>query len=417
MNELKINIVIFFVLILTTLATSIFILNYCDIFYDLGMVAKERFLQNQLLAFFTPPFLFWVSAYLCRKYAINASGSNLSHVKSVLYLLKKNPNSFEKISPFLSLRIVVVNSISSLIATFGGGALGREGPSVQMSSSIFVVVANKLRRFFPQINLETWIFAGSGVGVAIAFNAPAAGFFYVIERLFRYKSKNFRQNLNWTFATMLVLTLILLQMPPLFQIAAVKYEGAEIFLAVLAAITCGIVAYFFMKISNYFYLKIVNIKSNKWHLFPIIAGFAVSGISLYGGIYSFGGGMHTLADVLASNEIILSYKEVFGRVLNTILTFVAGCAGGLVAPSVAIGSGIGSIFATIFATANIKFFILSGMAAFLGSVIAMPISAAILVIEMTNQSIIMLPIILLFSLISFLTTKAFEKIKFNGKFF
>ncbi|MBM3580052.1 MAG: hypothetical protein FJX34_04705, partial [Alphaproteobacteria bacterium] len=147
-------------LLITSLLVTLFLLFYCQAFYDFGIDAKNRILHSSLYAFFTTPLLFWASAYLCRRFAPAACGSNMDNIKS-----EKN----------LNLRTVFVCAVSSLIATFAGGSLGREGPSAQMSASIFYTISKKI----------SWIYIGTGVGLAVAFNAPIAGFICVCEKLWQ----------------------------------------------------------------------------------------------------------------------------------------------------------------------------------------------------------------------------------------
>jgi CIC family chloride channel protein len=405
------KIVAFFCLALTGVIVSIFIINYCDLFYDIGIIAKDRLIENPLLAFFTTPLMFWISAFICRKFAQNAAGSSMDHIKSALIILEKNPNSFKKISTFLNLRIVIVNCISSLISTYGGGALGSEAPAVHMSVSIFAVIANKLKSIIPAITLEAWIYAGSASALAIAFNAPIAGFIYVVERLLIAKSRhNFISNVCWSAAAFFVVIVILRKTDPLFAIYPLNFElSFQLVMVALVAMICGMMAFLLKKIAILFYKKFAQIKSNLWHLVPIMTGFGVSIISIYAGVYSFSGSIKTAQDILSSLEPAIGNKEVFGRLANTVLTFASGSAGGLVAPAVAIGANIGFAVSLVADTLNAKIFILGGMAAFLSPILSVPFAAAMVILETTNQSLMAFPFLIFSSLISFVVSKLTDK--------
>lgn len=371
---------------LATIAVGLLVIFYCDVFYDLDLLAKVRLLENPWSVFFVTPALFWVSSYLCRKFARNAAGFSLEHIKSALQELKKDPKHPQKISPFLSFRIALVSILSSLISSFGGGALGREGPSFHIAASIFAGLANKLKNKIPQIDLQNWIFVGSAVGLAAAFNAPLAGLVYVIEKVSKNKYYHFGSNIILALVAMIIFMICLQQPEPLFKVADLNFAiDGQIMLTIFIAAICGLLAFLFKKISNYFYDKFVNIKSKYWHLIPILAGLAVAFISSYCGIYSFSGGIKTASDVLVSSEILLSYKEVIGRILNTIITFASGCAGGLVAPAITIGAGIASIISSFFIGVESKILILIGMSSFLAVIIGEPFTAAIIIYESTNQ--------------------------------
>jgi CIC family chloride channel protein len=401
----------FFCLAFTGTIVSIFILNYCDLFYDLGIIAKDRLIENPLLAFFITPVMFWISAFTCRRFAQNAAGSTLDHVKSALITLEKDPNSFEKISTFLNLKIVIVNCISSLVSTYGGGALGCEAPAVHMSVSIFAVIASKLKSIIPAITLEAWIYAGSASGLAIAFNAPIAAFIYIVEKLIIAKSRrNFISNICWSAAALFVAIVILHKTDPLFATYPIDFEiSFQLVMVALLAMICGMTAFLLKKIAILAYAKFAKIEGNLWHLIPIIMGFGVSIVSLYAGIYSFSGGIKIAQDILSNVEPAIGTKEVFGRLANTILTFASGSAGGLVAPAVAIGANIGSAVALVANTLSTKIFILGGMAAFLSPILSVPFAAAMVILETTDQSLMAFPFLIFSSLISYVVEKLTDK--------
>ncbi len=405
-------------IVLTTAFVSALVLKYGDVFFDLEIAAQTRLLEDPKLVFIITPIFFWLSAYICRKFARSSSGNTANHIDASLLRLKKNPESLGKLSSKLNSRSVIVNIISSLLATFGGGALGREAPSVYMSASIFAVVAQKLKNFLPKINFESWIFAGSAVGFAIAFHAPIAGFIYVVEKLFLAKTKNFLNDIFWTVIVLFVVIFVLHQAEPIFFVYNLQFWfGYEVFIIAMLAVLCGVLALSFKHISILLYGKIDSIKSKSWHLVPILAGVIVASVSFYGGVYSFSGGIQTARDALSGDGIVLSYSEVIARVINTGVTFISGCAGGLVAPAIGIGAGIGSIFSSLLTTADPRIFILSGMAAFLSPVLGMPFATAMVILETSDQPILAFPFLFFAAAISFfagkIITKSIFKVRFN----
>jgi H+/Cl- antiporter ClcA len=378
---------------LIVIVSALFISDYCWLFDDFSMMAKKRLLEHPLLTFFVTPFIFWISAYLCRRYSPTASGL---HLPTALKQLEKNPDDFSKVSPFLNLRFVLVKTASSLLANFGGGALGREGPGVHISAGLFAILSQRYKKFLPKISLESWVLSGAAVGLATVFNAPFAAVMFVVERLSVEAWKNFKQKISATLFAILIFEIFFHKSSPVFIFRSVEFKvGGEIILLFFVAKFCGILAFFFKFITQNLYKKILNIESNWWHAVPLISGFLVALISFYCGIYSFGGGIETIKQTLASPEPFLSYTELFGRILNTILTFISGCAGGLIAPAMAIGVGIGSVVANMFSGFDIGIFLLVGMAAFLGAILEKPVTAAFIVLEVTNQNFKNLPVLII----------------------
>ncbi len=388
---------------------TFFLLFYCQTFYDFGNLAKERILISPLYAFFTTPILFWDSAYLCRRFSLGASGSNMENLELAIHEINKGDS--KKASFFLGFKTIAICAISSLVSTFGGGSLGREGPSVQMSAGIFFTFANKLKKFLPKISLENWIYVGAGTGLAIAFGTPFAGLICVCEKTFKIGSKKILSNFLWTVPAILTFILITPKTPSIFWAEPTDfiYSIKEIALIALLAMLCGVISILFKKTNSYFYRKFIAIKSRRWHLVPILTGLAVSIISAYFGVYSIGGGIKTVNDILANAEVFSSFSEVIARIVTTILTFISGSAGGVVAPSIAIGSGIGSIASQILTGFDPKIFIFGGMAAFLSATIGMPITAAMIIFETTSQPFFTFPLLLSSSIIAFSCTKIFIK--------
>ncbi len=394
--------------------TTIFTQKYCNLFDDFGMMAKQRLLDNPLITFAVTPIFFWVSAYLCRFYSPKASGNHLPHA---LNELKKDPNDFDKVATFLNIRLVMVKAVSSLISSFSGGALGKEGPSVHMSAGIFASLAEKYKRFLPEISLSTWVSAGTAAGLAIAFNAPIAGIVFVVEKLSKARFKNAKNHVAWTLIVVSIVTIIFHKPDPIFNFHSLIFHiSTESSPLILVALTCGLLAFFFQTANNYFYFKFSEIRSSWWHLVPISAGIIVSYLNFYCGIYSFSGGINTSQEALSSAHALLSYKEVLGRILNTIITFASGSAGGLIAPSMAIGTGIGSIASNFAPNIDLGVFLLIGMTSFLAAVLGEPVTAAIVIYEATGQDVGNIPFLMAAAIIASTTFKGIGKIKLKGNF-
>jgi H+/Cl- antiporter ClcA len=88
----------------------------------------------------------------------------------------------------LSVRAAVVKILSSCLAIAGGGAIGREGPTLQISGAIFRAVQVRLPGFWPRVPMSSMVLAGGAAGLAAAFNTPLGGIVYVIEELVDHES-------------------------------------------------------------------------------------------------------------------------------------------------------------------------------------------------------------------------------------
>jgi CIC family chloride channel protein len=113
------------------------------------------------------------AVYLVRRFAPEASGSGIPHVKAVLHGL----------SAMAWQRVLAVKFLGGLTGIGAGLALGREGPTIQMGAAVGQMVSG----WFSCTPRErrTLIAAGAGAGLAAAFNAPLAGLVFVLEEVQR----------------------------------------------------------------------------------------------------------------------------------------------------------------------------------------------------------------------------------------
>ncbi|MEM1427444.1 MAG: chloride channel protein, partial [Cyanobacteria bacterium P01_H01_bin.130] len=114
-----------------------------------------------------------VAGWLVHRFAPEAGGSGIPHVKAVLALVR---------SP-LGGRLAVVKFLSNALSLGSGLPLGRQGPTVQVGAA----VAAQLCRWLPTSPeyRRQMIAAGAGAGLAAGFNAPLAGVLFVVEELLR----------------------------------------------------------------------------------------------------------------------------------------------------------------------------------------------------------------------------------------
>ena len=85
--------------------------------------------------FIITPACFLVAWWIVVKYSPYSRGSGIPQVSAAIELT--NPKHSYKVNVLLGLRVVFIKILSSLIMIFGGGAIGREGPTIQISASIF----------------------------------------------------------------------------------------------------------------------------------------------------------------------------------------------------------------------------------------------------------------------------------------
>ncbi|GDX35769.1 voltage-gated chloride channel protein [Alphaproteobacteria bacterium] len=381
-----------------------FIHLFCEIFYELGNMAKILISDYKIFSFLVLPILLWMSTLCCRIFAKNASGSNLDHITQAIYILKKNPENFININQLLGIRIAFVAIISSLIATFAGGSLGREGISIFIAVSFFVNIGYLFRNYLIKIALETWIYLGYAVGFAIAFLSPISAMVYICEKLIKNKSKNYLLTIFICFSSLLMIAIGIKNFPAVYQVHNInsRISFSQFISLVYLVIFCAIAVYLFRLLLNYFFKKINSIVGIKWHLIVLTLALILIIIAEIVGIYVIGGGIKTVNQAFAAENQFIYPQDFIARYVTTIITFVIGCAGGTVAPSIAMGAGLSSSFSGFFSV-DLQFLMLIGMIGFLSPLLATPVTTAFVIIESTRQEYSLLIIFLPLSLIAFLS--------------
>lgn len=385
-NYLKITYTVLY-LFISIILISVIIKIYCEVFYDLGNMAKDRIINSPILAFLITPLLFWIASFVYKKLAYNIYGTGLDNITLALTKLQKSPNNYRNVTNFIGLKIVFVTIVSSLISTYSGGSLGREAPSIFIATGIILSGAFYLRKYLIDLSLESWIYAGYALGISIAFNAPIAGLFYLTEKLIKNNAQNFYKSLTLGIVAIILVYFITYESCPIYFIAGFNnLLLKQIWHYFLLALICAIMAILLIRLTKYFYTKFIVVNGFKWHLIPLFFGILVAAIGYFCGIFSIGGGIRSVNESLLSPQIIYGYKEMFGRYFSTIFTHIAGNAGGLVAPSIALGNVAGGIYASLFDIVNTKTLMIVGMVAFLTPVLNVPITPAVVIIESTRIS-------------------------------
>ena len=134
------------------------------------------------------PAAFVAATWVCRSLEPHAGGSGIPQVLHAVHLsAEAAAQSRDKPSDvargMLSIRTALVKLVSCTIGFIGGASIGGEGPTVQISASIFSTIGHRLRRTFPNLDLQSYLVAGAGAGIAAAFNAPLGGVTFALEEV------------------------------------------------------------------------------------------------------------------------------------------------------------------------------------------------------------------------------------------
>lgn len=359
---------------------------YTYLFNSAEKLSFYLFDLNKYLIFVITPVSFLLSWWLTRKYAPFAAGSGIPQVMTSVELKTAHSGMMSKL---LGFKVIVVKIVSSCIKVIGGGILGREGPTIQISASIFYLVHKYLPKWYEPISQKNMLIAGAASGLAAAFNTPLGGIIFAIEDLSRFHIKYYKSPL---FIAVIIagLTAQGLTGPYLYLgYPKVSVVGFKVVLAVIiVAIVCG---YFGSKMCTFIlrFMKFFNrIKKAKFQvLIILLCALFVSFFIFLMGVDAMGSGKEIMETRLFSEHKTVEWYLPFVRMNGLIASFSFGGAGGIFAPSLSTGASFGALVAQ---TLELKgqsanMIILIGMTAFLTGATRAPFTSAIIVFEMTDR--------------------------------
>ncbi|WP_306484340.1 ClC family H(+)/Cl(-) exchange transporter [Anaerococcus sp.] len=316
--------------------------------------------------------------YFLSKKDPNINGSGIPIIYGML------DNEFTVDSP----RTLIRKFIASTLAIGSGLTLGREGPSVQIGGLIGDIVHKVTKS---KENKRYFIGSAAGAGIAVAFNAPIAGMLFTVEEIFKKTDREVFLSTAITIFTAIITADIafgnhpaLLDVPH-FEVMRLSMIGILIVLGIFVGLSG--VFFNFCVIGSKGVFKKININPYIKYLIP----FVVTAIVLMIDIDLFASSEDFI--FLATNgetsllKLIIFY---FMKIFLLSLAFGAGVSGGSLVPLLVIGSLVGNIVGTSLVMAGlldpsfIFVFSILGMCGHFSAIVRAPITAIILVLEMTG---------------------------------
>ena len=301
-------------------------------------------------------------------------------------------------------RVAAVKSIASAVTIGTGGSVGREGPIVQIGAAVGSAIGQVVR--FPADQLKTLTACGAGAGIAAVFNAPIAGAFFALEVV----TGNFAMP---SFAPVILSSVLATVVSrayfgdyPAFVVQPYAMQSVfEIVLYVGLGIFCGIVSVVFIWVMDRSESIAPTLPIPKmWQ--PAVGGLVLGAILLViPNVYGVG---YSTMDAVLKGSISWQFLALLlpVKILATSLTLASGGSGGVFLPSLYIGSVAGGLYGAAVSgifpqlTAGSGAYALVGMAGVLSASTHSPITAMILLFEVTGDYKIILPVMIVVTLSS-----------------
>ena len=294
-------------------------------------------------------------------------------------------------------QVAVVKSLASAICIGAGGSVGREGPIVQIGSALGSSIGQVLH--VSENRLRLLVACGTAAGISATFNAPIAGVFFALELILQDFAVDSFGAVVLASVTADVIGRAAFGnqaflMLPAFHIVSTWEFGLYAILGVLG----GLAGLAFIRILY----GTEDLLDRMWHgpewLRPVAGGVLLE-LLLLALPELYGVGYPVLQNAVAG-QIVLGLLLVLlvGKMLATSLTIGIGGSGGVFAPSLFMGAMLGTAFGLV---ANMLFhgsvapagaYELVGMGAVFAGAARAPITAVIIIFELTGDYTIILPL-------------------------
>ncbi|MCQ4035035.1 chloride channel protein [Kaistella montana] len=372
---------------IASLITGVFAVLYAKIFTWGEELMNFIFNWNPLMIFIIAPVGFIVSWWLIKEFAPYAKGSGIPQVMAAVELA--NPKENRKIRQLLSLKIIVFKVLSSVALVIGGGAVGREGPTIQIAGSVFRKVNEYLPDWWPKISKKNMIMTGAAAGLSAAFNTPLGGIVFAVEELAK-------THINY-FKTALFTAVIIAGLMAQTLAGSYLYLGypktSDVGLSIMfpVILVAGVSGIFASQLS------VLMLSINKWKkrlktdtaniIFLIISALIIASLAYFVNREILGSGKAIMERTLFTQDKHEDWYIPIFRMIGPALSFTSGGAGGIFAPALSAGASIGSVISGwIHLSPNeTNVVILAGMVAFLTGITRAPFTSAIIVLEMTDR--------------------------------
>jgi len=290
----------------------------------------------------------------------------------------------------LSLRVALGKILLTCLGLASGASIGREGPSVQVGASI-LYRAGRLARF-PKHEVERGlVLAGGAAGIAAAFNTPLAGIIFAIEEM----SRSFEER---TTGTMLI-AVIIAGMTALaingnytyFGTAHVEIHARDWMIVPLCGIGGGLLGGMFSSALVAGAGRLAPLIRAHPYRVALSCGVIVAVIGVISGNLIHGTGYRETASIL-SNQAEPNMWYPLLKMAATLASYLSGIPGGIFAPSLSVGAGLGADLGPLFPTVPIGALAILGMVSYFAGVVQTPITAFVIVMEITGSHAMALPL-------------------------
>ena len=364
---------------------------YVGLFHALESEAKILCEWHPLLFFIVAPAA-GATSLLLLKNMPQASGSGIPQTMAAVELATRNSPA---VYDFIGVRPTLYKILSSLLFVLGGGALGPEGPAVQIASAIFLRLGRPFKRIWADMTIDSLVIAGGAAGIAAAFNTPLGGIVFALEELAQQHFKRVK--------TFLIASVIVAGMVAQWVTGPYLYFGYPAFRPLAPntyvwMLALGVVGGAVGAAQGQFLFWVsVRLEQANFIKRMCLAAAACFGAAVLGYAYSphlLGSGKDAIVRLLFEDHYEIPWFFMFFRIVAPMACFASGAAGGMLVPALTLGAMLGAKMAATFGLVNGNLLIFLGMIALLTGLTHAPFCAFVTVLEMTDRHAAIFPMML-----------------------
>jgi len=284
----------------------------------------------------------------------------------------------------------------TIVGLLCGASIGREGPTVQVGACIMFLLGHYAGLRRPQ----GLVLAGAAAGIAAAFNTPLAGIMFAIEEM----AKSYEKRVSG----LIIAAVVVAGAVSVTLLGNYKYFGSTSIAvgfmpAMIYAVICGIFCGLAGSLFSFLLLGIGRLYRRLTHLkwlpyaFPAACGLvvAITGAITHG--YANGTGYEQTKLALESGQTLPFWYGLL-KLASTVASSASGLPGGLFAPSLSVGAGLGALISTVplglhLGPDELRAVMLLAMAAYFAAVVQSPLTAFVIVTEMTVSNALLVPLL------------------------
>ena len=348
---------------------------------------REFFVQAPESIWVVCPLGLALTVWLTERWFPGAERSGVPQVKAALAIHRDLPRR----QRFVSFPIAVGKVLLTNLGLLSGASAGLGGPAIQIGASIMTALG-KAARFPPHYLERGFILAGSAAGFAALFSAPLAGIMFAIEELGREMEEKIGSLVLTAIIFAGMTAYVILDHYVFLEAAEVELPKGPAWLGIpFCALSGGLAGAGFSFLLVHLGRRLGSLGTRSRLALVALFGLVLAALAILSDGQTLGTGYPMLKRIVGTGGIESLWFPL-QKGLATLLTALSGVPAGLFVPSLAVGAGLGADLYHWLPLAPLQTMVLLTMCAYFSGMLQNPMTAFVLVMEMTDTHELLLPL-------------------------